>query len=71
MRVDGAHELLDRALEPQRQRRFGDQLGRARADHVDAEHLVVLLVEDDLDEPSVSPAMRARAEDAELERCRS
>jgi hypothetical protein len=34
----------------QRERRFGDQLGRARADHVDAETLVVLLVGDDLDE---------------------
>ena len=68
VRVNGAHQLLDRALEPQRQRRLGHQLGRSRADHVHAENLVVLLVEDDLDE-SFGLARDSRAgEDAELER---
>ena len=61
VRVDRADQLFDRALEPQRQRRLGDELGRARADHVHAEDLVVLLLGDDLDEAFVSPAMRARA----------
>ena len=51
MRVDGANQLFDGAFQPQRQRRFGHQLGRARPDHVNAEDLVVFLVGDDLDEP--------------------
>ena len=67
MGVDRAHQLLDRALEPQRQRRLGDQLGRARADHVDAEHLVVLLLGDDLDEAVGLVGHAGAAEDAEGE----
>ena len=50
MRVDGANQLFNGAFQPQRQRGFGDQLGGARADDVNAEDLVVLLVGDDLDE---------------------
>ena len=68
MRVDRADQLLDRALEPERQRRFGDELGRARADHVDAEDLVVLLVGDDLDEAFGLAGDPRAAEHAELER---
>ena len=68
MRVDGADQLLDRALEAQRQRRLGDQLGRARPDHVHAEHLVVFLVGDDLDEAFGLAGHPGAAEDAERER---
>ena len=67
MRVDRADQLLDRAFEAQRQRGFGDELGRARADHVDAEHLVVLLVGDDLDEAFGLAGDLGAAEHAELE----
>src|SRR5258705_41227 len=51
VRMNRANELFDRALETQGERRLGDQLRRAGADHVNAEDLVVLLVEDNLDEP--------------------
>ena len=47
---------------------FGDELGRARADHVHAEHLVVLLVGDDLDEAFGLAGDPGAAEHAELER---
>ena len=40
MRVDRANQIFDGRLETQRQRRFGHQLRRARADHVEAEHVV-------------------------------
>src|SRR5437667_11113594 len=50
VRVDGADQLFNRALEPKRERRFRDELGRTQADHVHTEHLVVLLVGDDLHE---------------------
>ena len=65
VRVDRADQLFDRALEPHGERGLGDELGRARADHVDAEDLVVLPVGDDLDEafdlvgdPARGPARR-------------
>src|SRR5262245_14122842 len=51
MRVNRANQILDRRLQAKRCSGFGDQLRRARADHVHAEQLVVLLVRDDLDEP--------------------
>src|SRR5262249_27437509 len=50
VRVDRANQLLDRRFEPQRHRGLGHQLGRARADHVDAKQLVVFLLRDDLHE---------------------
>ena len=50
MRMDCADQFLDGRLEAQRDDRFGDELGGAQTDHVDAEHFVVLLVGDDLDE---------------------
>ena len=50
VRVNGPDQLLDGAFETQRQRRFGDELGRARPDHVNPEHLVVFLVGNDFDE---------------------
>ena len=68
VRVDGADQLFDRALEAQRERRLGDQLRRARADHVHAEDLVVFLVGDDLDEAFGLAGNPRAAEDAELER---
>ena len=67
MCVDRANQLFDGALEPQRQRGFGDQLRRARTDHVDAEDLVVLLLGDDLDEPFRLAGDARAAEHAELE----
>src|SRR5688572_13518909 len=51
MRMDRANELLDRALEPERQRRFSHELGGTRTYHLNAENLIVLLIADDLDEP--------------------
>src|SRR5881392_3555598 len=68
MRVDRADQLLDGAFELQRERRFGDELGRARADHVDAEDLVVFLLGDDLDEAFRLPRDLRAAENPELER---
>src|SRR6185503_13949598 len=68
MRVDGTDQLLDRALEAQGRRRLGDQFGRARADHVDAEQLVVLLLGDDLDEALGLAGDPGAAEHAELDR---
>ena len=50
MRVDRPDQFFDGALEPQRQHRLGHELGGARPDHVDAQHLVVPRVGDDLDE---------------------
>src|SRR5581483_8739399 len=50
MRVNRANDFFHRRFEPQQRRRFGDQLGRPRADQVDAEHFVVLLLGDDLHE---------------------
>src|SRR5687767_2273114 len=67
VRVDRADELLDRAFELQGHRRFGDELGGARADHVHAENLVVLLVEDDLDEALGLAGHAGPREHAELE----
>src|SRR6187401_2334894 len=51
MRVDRANQFFDRAFEPERNSSFGHQLGRARADHVDAQQLVVFLLGDDLHKP--------------------
>ncbi len=65
--VDRADQLFDRAFELQCDGRFGDELGRARADHVDAEDLVVLLLEDDLDEALGLTRHAGAGEDAELE----
>src|ERR1700712_1006111 len=44
-----------------------DQLGRAGADDVGAEHLAVLLVADDLDDAVAVAVDRARADRAELD----
>src|SRR5580765_1351479 len=44
VRVDGADELFDRALGPEREHGLGHELRRARADDVHAEDLVVFLV---------------------------
>src|SRR5581483_5007488 len=49
--VKRADQLLDRGFELQRGRRFGDELRRARPDHVDPQQLVVFLLGHDLDEP--------------------
>src|SRR5689334_881931 len=68
MRVDGADQLLDGAFQLQRQRRFGNEFGRARSDHVDAEDLVVLLVGDDLHEALRLAGDLGAPEYAELER---
>src|SRR5262245_40900286 len=67
VRVDRPDQFFDRALETQRQRRLGDELGRARTDHVDAEDLVVLLLRDDLDEPLGLVRDARAAENAELQ----
>jgi hypothetical protein len=68
VRVNGANQLFDGRLEPQRERGLGDQLGRSQADHVHAEDLVVLLVGDDLDEPFRLARHLRAAEHAERER---
>ena len=51
--VDGEHHLFDRRFELDRGDALGDDLGRVRADDVDAEDLAVLRVRDDLDEAVV------------------
>src|SRR5437773_10566647 len=51
MRVDGADELFNPRFDPQSDSGFCNQFGRPRSDHVDAEHLVVLLIGHDLHEP--------------------
>ena len=66
--MDRLDQFFDGALEPQGQHGFGHQLGGARADHVHAEHLVVLAIGDDLDEAlGLCRHLRA-AKDAEGER---
>ena len=60
MRVNSLHQLFDRALQPQCEHCFGDELRRAKSDDVHAQDLVVLLIGDDLDEAVSLPAMRAR-----------
>ena len=45
--VDGLDQLFDGHFHAQRHHRFRHQLSRARADDVDAENLVVLLLGDD------------------------
>ena len=50
---------------------LGDELGRVRADDVDAEDLVVLRVGDDLDEALRRGLHRRLREDAERELARS
>jgi hypothetical protein len=60
VRVDRADEFLDRALEAQRQRRLGDELGGARADHVHAEHSSYFFSATIFTKPSVSLAILAR-----------
>src|SRR5215203_1921179 len=67
MGVNGADQLLDRALQPQRQRGLGHQLGGPRPDHVEAEHFVVLLLGDDLDEAVGLVGHAGAAEDTEGE----
>src|SRR6267142_2902606 len=67
MRVNRPDELLNRAFEPQRQHRLGDQLRRSRPDHVDAEDLIVFPVGDDLHEPFALACHFRAAEDAERE----
>src|SRR5438067_12968921 len=66
--VNRLDELLDRALETQRQHGFRDQLRRPRTDHVDAEQLVVLPVSDDLHEPFELAGHLRASKDAEWER---
>ena len=68
MRVDRPDQLFHRALEPQRQHGLGHELGRSRPDHVHAQHLIVLLVGDDLHEPFGLAGHLGAAEDAERER---
>ena len=68
MRVDRANQLFDRAFEPERQRCFGNELRRARPNHVDAENLVVLLVGNDFDESLDLVGDAGAGQDAELER---
>src|SRR3954447_1706936 len=68
MRVNRANQLLDGALEAERQRCFRDQFRRARPDHVHAEHLVVLLLGDDLHEAFGLSGDARAAEHDELER---
>src|SRR5215203_2921596 len=65
VRVNRPHQFLDRALEPQRQRCFGDKFGRACTDHVHAEHFIVLLVGDDFHEPFCLTGHLRPAEDKE------
>src|SRR5262245_20906769 len=50
MRMYRAQQLFDRRLEPERDRRLGDEFRRARANHVDPQQLVVLLLCHDLDQ---------------------
>src|ERR687893_2700347 len=50
VRVDDAAQLVGRRFEVERDDRPVDDLGRVRADDVDAEQLVVLRLADDLDE---------------------
>src|SRR5258706_14400384 len=66
VRVDRPDELLDRAFEPERQGRLGNQFRRARTDHVHAEHLVVLLLGDDLHETLCLARNLGAPQDAEL-----
>ena len=41
MRVNRRHQFVHRRLQPHRQRRFADDLGRPRPDHMHAENLAV------------------------------
>src|SRR5688572_1076489 len=50
MRVNRPNERLDGGFQPQRECGLRHQLGCAPPDHVNAEHLIVLRVGDDLDE---------------------
>ena len=68
MRVYRAYQFFDRRLESQCQCRFGHELGGAKTDHVDAEHFVVLLVCDDLDEPFGLSRHLGAAQDTERKR---
>src|SRR5215467_12562460 len=67
MRVDRADQLLNRALEAERKCGLGDEFGRPRANHMDAEDLVVLLFGDDLHEAFGFVRDAGAAEGAELE----
>src|SRR6476469_11163240 len=71
MRVYRAYQFYDRRLESQRQCRFGYELGRAKTDHVDAEHFVVFLVCDDLDEPFGLTRHLGATQDAERKRSKA
>src|SRR6476646_9999309 len=51
MGVDCLDQLFYGAFEPQRQYRLSYELGGSRANHMNAENLVVLLVAHDLHEP--------------------
>ena len=62
--MDGAGEVFGARLKLHRGDRLGDKLRRLRAEDVDAEDLVRLLVGDDLTNPVVSPAAIARPEAA-------
>ena len=50
VRVDGEHQLVDRAFELHDGNRFGDEFGGLRADNVHAEDFAVLRIGDDFDE---------------------
>ena len=56
------------ALEAKRQDGLRDELGRSRADHVHAKHLIVLLVGHDLHEPFALAGHLGAAEHAKRER---
>jgi len=66
VRVDRANQLLDRALHPQGDGRFGHQLGRARSDDVDAEDLIIFLLGDDLHDAALADDV-GLADPAEVE----
>src|SRR6266849_1422572 len=68
MRVNGAYQLLHRALEPQRAGRLSDKLGRSRTDHMHAQDFIVFLVGDDLHEAVGLTGDLRPAQDAERKR---
>src|SRR5918999_3788433 len=65
--VDDPRDLREAALEQLRVHELLDQLGRARADDVAADHLAVLLVADDLHDAAAVAVDRAAADGAVLD----
>ena len=68
MRVNRLDQRLHRALGAKRERGFGHQLRRPRADHVDAQHFIVSLVGHDLHEALGLAGHLRAAEHAERKR---